>query len=122
MGYRSDVCIGLTDAATRLFKTMLDHLPETHEAHQLAKDAVGSYRDIPFDAHRKPHMDLDCKMYWDHVKWYEGYECVDFMHCFLEHISEEDFRFVRVGDSSDDIEEIGSYYDSDIYIARSISW
>ena len=122
MGYRSEVCIGLTDDATRLLMTMLEHLPPTHEVHELLNDARRGYQVAP-DAHRNLSLDCEEKLHWDYVKWYENYEDVGFVEEFLsECIPEEDYRFVRIGEDSEDVEQRGEYYDSEIYINRSISW
>ena len=124
MGYRSQVCIGMTDDAMRLFRTILDHIPESQEIHSLIKDAQTSRHYRPWgDKHKEPTSDCEDKLYWDHVKWYDGYECVDFIESFLaDCIPEEDYRLVRIGEESDDVEERGDYYDADIHIQRSISW
>ncbi len=124
MGYRSEVCIGLTDDASRLFRTMLEHLPEGHEAIALIKDAETMNHHHPWqDQHKSTEKDCEDKLFWSYVKWYEGYECVDFVETFLnECIPEEDYRFVRIGEESDDVEERGEYWDAEIYVQRSISW
>ncbi len=124
MGYRSEVCIAMTDDASRLFRTILEHLPKSHELHQLVKDANTSYHHQPWeDKHKKPDVDCESKMYWDYVKWYEGYECVDMIEAFLtDCIPEEDYRFIRIGEESDDVDERGEYWDADIHVQRSISW
>ena len=121
MGYRSEVCIGMTDDASRLFMTILSHLPEGHEAHSLLKDAPdGDYMKRNF---MDPSSDMNSKLYWEYLKWYDGFECVDFINDFLcEAIPEDEYRFVRIGEETDDVEERGQYWDSDIYITRSISW
>jgi len=123
MGYRSEVCIALTDDAVRVLSTILEHLPASHEARNLLRDAQiqpGYLSD--FQAHKDSSKDCELKLYWDYVKWYEGYECVDFVETFLQEIPHEDYRFVRVGEESDDVEERGDYYDSDVFVRRSISW
>jgi len=124
MGYRSEVCIGLTDDAARLFRTIVEHMPETHEIHSLLLDAERPMDKSPWrDEHKDPDKDCETKLYWNQVKWYEGYECVDLIECFLtECVPEEDYRFLRVGEETDDTEERGDYYDSDMHIQRTISW
>ena len=124
MGYRSEVCIGLTDDGMRLLRTMMDHLPDDHEAHSLLKDAQTMRGCGPWsDGHKDSTTDCEDKMHWDYIKWYEGYECVEFVERFLsECIPEEDYRFVRIGEESDDVEERGEYWDAEIHIHRSISW
>ncbi len=124
MGYRSQVCIGMTDDASRLFRTMLEHVPESHEIHGLLKDAETYRQPHPWgDKHKNPNEDCEDKLYWDHVKWYDGYEDIDFIESFLaDCIPEEDYRLVRVGEETDDVEERGDYCDSEIFVQRSISW
>ena len=123
MRYRSEVCIGMTDDASRLFRTILEHLPEHHEVKQLVKDAATQRTWAWKDQHKSPDVDCEDKMYWDYVKWYEGYDCVGFMEDFLENcIPCEDYRFVRIGEESDDVEERGEYCDADIHVHRTISW
>ena len=70
-----------------------------------------------------PNLDCGDKWYWDYVKWYDGYECVDFIESFLaDCIPEEDYRLVRIGEDNDDVEERGDYWDAEIYVQRTISW
>ena len=123
MGYRSEVCIGLTDDASRLLRTMVEHIPTEHEIHSLLKDAESNHHKTWSDQHRDPNVDCEQKLYWDYVKWYEGYECVDFIESFLSDcIPEEDYLFVRIGEDDDDIDRRGEFYDAEVYISRSISW
>ena len=124
MGYRSEVCIGLTDDAARLFRTILDHLPEHHELRQLVKDAHTSRNHHPWgEEHKTEDKDCEDKLYWDGVKWYDGFEDVDFIEAFItDCIPEEDYKFVRIGEETDDVDERGDYWDAEIYVQRSISW
>ena len=123
MGYRSQVCIGMTDDAMRLFRTMLDHVPESHEIHSLIKDAESWRQSYPWDeGHKSPDKDCEEKLYLYHVKWYDGYECIDFVESFLtDCIPEEDYRLLRIGEENEDIEERGDYWDAEIFIQRTIS-
>ena len=126
MGYRSEVCIGFTDAAGRLFKTMLDHLPDDHEVRDLVKDAEQNFtqnildKAAPLSTERL--SDYEGKLYWNYVKWYQRFDDVGFIEDFLSAIPDEDYRFVRIGEDQDDSENRGEYYDAEIYINRSISW
>ena len=122
MGYRSDVCIALTDSATRLVKTILNHLPEGHEAHALAKHDSGTFIDITPKDIANPDLDCDSKIYFDHVKWYEGYEDVSFFEEVVASLDEEDYLITRVGEDQSDIEQTGGYWDSDVYVSRKIEW
>ena len=71
MGYRSDVCIAMTDSATRLMKAIISHLPESHEVHQLLEEDGANFKDITADHIANKDCDCDSKMYFEYVKWYE---------------------------------------------------
>lgn len=49
-------------------------------------------------------------IYWDSVKWYDGYDDVKFIRSFLEKNNKE-YYFVRVGEEIGDIEEIDNIND-----------
>lgn len=122
MGYRSDVCIALTDSAARLVKTIMNHLPEGHAALDLANQDSGTFIDITPKDITNPDFDCDSKIYFEHVKWYEGYDCVSFFEEMIQSLDEEDYLIVRIGEDQNDIEQTGSYYDSDVYVSRKIEW
>ena len=122
MGYRSDVVIALTDSATRLIKTVIEHLPEGHEVHQLLKEDLGSFKDITPNNIANQLFDCDSKIHFDHVKWYEDYEDVSFFDEILESLDDQEWLFTRLGEESDDTEQRGNYWDSGVYIRRAIEW
>ena len=122
MGYRSDVCVAMTDSATRLMKTIISHLPEHHEVHQLVKMDEGTFVDIGPQHIANQDFDCDSKMFFEDVKWYESYEDVGFIEEVLVSIDDEEWLITRVGEETNDIETQGSYYDSDVYVSRSIQW
>lgn len=122
MGYRSDVCIALTDSASRLVKTIISHLPEGHEALELVKHDSGTFIDITPKDITNPDFDCDSKMYFEHVKWYERYDDVSFIEEVIHSLDEEDYLVTRVGEDQNDIEQTGSYWDSDVYVSRKIEW
>ncbi len=49
---------------------------------------------------------------WNSVKWYDGYPEVDLFMNFLNEINDDDFVFIRVGESYDDIDRRGCYWDN----------
>ena len=122
MGYRSDVCIAMTDSATRLMKAIISHLPEDHEVHQLVREDEGTFSDIRQEHIANQDFDCDSKMYFEQVKWYESYEDVGFIEEVLGAIDEEDWLITRVGEEQDDIVQAGGYWDSDGYGSRRIEW
>ena len=113
MGYRSEVAIALTDDATRLLKAIEEHA----DFDGLLAEAEGTY-----PKHLDPEADNGCKLYWDHLKWYDGYGAIDALNNFMDVIPDEDFLFVRSGEDLEDNEEKGDFYDSEIYITKSLQW
>ena len=122
MGYRSDVCVAMTDSATRLMKTIISHLPEDHDIHSLLQADDGDFKDITSRHMANQDYDCDSKMYFEHVKWYESYDDVGLIEEVLGSIDDEDWLITRVGEEQNDIEQTGSYWDSDVYVSRSIQW
>lgn len=122
MGYRSDVCVAMTDSATRLMKAIISHLPEKHEVHYLIQADEGSFKDITPQDIANQDFDCDSKMYFEHIKWYESYEDVGFIEEVLNSIDDEEWLVTRVGEEQADIEQTGCYWDSDVYVSRSIQW
>ena len=113
MGYRSEVAVALTDDATTLLKAIEEH----YDFNGLLDDAEGNY-----PKHLDPKADNECKLYWGYIKWYDGYPGVDALTQFMNGIPAEDFLFVRSGEELDDNEYNGDFYDSEIYITKSLQW
>jgi hypothetical protein len=103
-------------------KAIISHLPEHHEVHHLIKEDAANFRDITKSQIANQDFDCDSKMYFEHVKWYESYEDVSFIEEVLHSIDDEEWLITRVGEEQNDIEQTGSYYDSDVYVSRSIQW
>ena len=128
MGYRSEVAIGLTDCAVRLLATLMEHDENLQDLISSADKSAWYCAEVdrpdrpvakmPFEDSK----DYGCNFHWDYVKWYEDYEDIAAMTSFLNALPTEDFRFVRVGENAGDIEEMGDYYDCEIYVQRSVSW
>ena len=56
------------------------------------------------------------------MKWYDSYTEVQQMETFLYNLLEDDtYLFLRIGEETDDMETQGHYWESDMYIQRSIS-
>ena len=116
MGYRSEVAIALTsEAANKLF-VLQDFCPELK---QLINDADET---INFDK-KSIDQGRDTKFYWNYIKWYDTYTEIQQMETFLHNILEDhcDFLLLRIGEETDDMETQGHYWESDMYIQRSIS-
>jgi hypothetical protein len=113
MGYRSEVAIALTDDATRLLKAI-----EEHEVFDdLLTSAEGSY-----PKHLDPEVDNWCKLFWGDIKWREDWPEIAAFHEFIAGLPEEDYLFVRSGEDLEDNTFDGQFYDSEIYISKSLQW
>ena len=128
MGYRSEVAIGLTDCAVRMLATLMEHDENLRDLINSADKSAWYCADINRPDGPKAKMpfedskDYGCNFHWDYIKWYEDFEDVGAMITLLNSLPDEDFRFVRIGENAEDVEEQGSYYDSEIYVQRAISW
>ena len=117
MGYRSDVAIAIHKDLQGEFLTFLKTtrvMAEIFQGFTLDKDFKG-------DGH------------WlfteKQIKWYdcdpEHYPEIDAFEKFFAVMDEDEeteskYRFVRIGERYDDVEERGEWYDSDIYVKREI--
>ena len=114
MGYRSQVVLAVSKEVLPQFLTTLARSSE-------AKDLCFVHADKKIDNYDERGGFL---FMWDHVKWYDSYECVgaliDFMD-WCDDENDEDYRFVRTGEELDDNETRG-YGFNDIYVSRSIDF
>ncbi len=112
MGYRSTVAIAFTDHAVRLLDAIAGHIPELAELiAEAERQTINDCED-----------DKGGKLYWDYIKWYDGYNPISALEQFLCCIPDEDFHFLRLGEEPADIEERGGFYESEMYVNRSIEW
>ena len=71
---------------------------------------------------------------WDHIKWYDSYEEIQAIEDFMDWCDSEDievegadhaamdfFRFVRIGEEMDDVEQRGMGF-WDVGVQRAISY
>ena len=126
MGYRSEVVLAVSKPMVPHFLTVLAQ----HESvRQLVHDA---------DQFEENYIDGGMLMYWSGIKWYESYpeiaaiekfvsdcesECVEGWAPEEEHDTEYDhFRFVRIGEETNDVEEKGGFADCDICVTRAVNF
>lgn len=106
MGYRSEVALTLgKDDMIRLFDE--------------AKLAQGEISEFLEYAKLIKHNDEYITLYWDWVKWYDGYDTVDFITHFYKKLRDEDknYAFKRIGEDNEDYEsEFGEDYHVDEFV------
>ena len=128
MGYRSEVVLAVSK---KMMPHFLGHLSQCDDA---------AYKFVFMEADKKIE-DYDGEgtnvFSWDHVKWYDSYPEVkaitdfvsmntDYLYSvgkdFDDHSYAEHFRFVRMGEDNEDIEEEGWLCSGDIGIRRELSF
>jgi hypothetical protein len=113
MGYRSEVALALTGDAANVLRELCEHQPVLKE---LMNDNVDNHGWDSSD----PDFDRPVKLRWSGVKWYEDYLEIRMLQAFMNETDEEEWLFLRIGEESDDTEEQGQFWESDMYIERSI--
>ena len=116
MGYRSDVGWACDPAVAEVIDAVLELNPKQDNSD------VHSLIDMGRDSHWG--SDRTDRLFFEHVKWYEGYHDVDMFNRLMEMLDayglDEFYGFIRIGEETDDIEQRGSPYEYDMYINRSI--
>jgi len=126
MGYRSEVVLAVSKPMVPHFLTVLAQHPEVR---QLVHEA---------DTFDKDYCAGGMLMHWDNIKWYDSYPEIAAIISFVADCESESvegwadtsnpyteyehFRFVRIGEETDDIEEKGGFGEGDIHISRSVTF
>ena len=131
MGYRSEVVLAIS-------KKMVPHFMVTMAQEPQIRELVFKHTD-------KLDQDYDGEggwmMHWEHIKWYESYPPIACIENFisdcesesLEGLTLEDeteerereyshFRFVRLGEEFDDVEQKGEFCWDSIHLERSVTF
>ena len=107
MGYRSDVGLCLTDAGKKTLDAKLAALEAGTERTRHIHDLLNSPRDK-----REDQESGAVAWLWEYLKWYTDYDDVSFVENLLRELDEEDYFFIRVGESNDDTEIQGDFWDN----------
>ena len=114
MGYRSEVALALTQDAAKLFKAICDH---NSGLKSLIEDCDTTYGWEESEI----EQGYTTKLHWTHIKWYDGYLEIDQIQEFMNNVDEEEWHFLRIGEETEDIDQQGAFWESDMYITRAIS-
>ena len=116
MGYRSQVVLAVSKEAYALLTTVIARGGDVAELF----DTQNGYVEIQHNY----EADDSVAYLWDSIKWYEDYPAIRAIENFMAQLEnsemEEHYRFVRVGEDSNDNEERGYGFEN-IYIDRSIN-
>jgi hypothetical protein len=106
MGYRSDVGLCLNTEGKKILQDALSALEGDQEHTRLIRELFNS-------AERKEDTDSSAVAYmWRDVKWYADYSDVAFVESLLQSIGDDTYLFIRVGESDDDTEQRGCFWDN----------
>ena len=132
MGYRSEVVLAIAPEAASAFMALCAKSPKVME---FCHDA---------DVFKSGYAQKgDWFMHWSHIKWYDSFPEIEALNEFVtmmecdnltdygepEHPKRSDgsddqwgeyFKFVRIGEDQDDVEDKGWGFQSDIGLQRSI--
>ena len=124
MGYRSQVVLAVSKELMPHFLSVMAKVPEAREL------VFGHNDELDQDYQDEGHFFVR----WDSVKWYDTYDDVTAIQNFVdaagsddfelsdgEGDSSENFRFVRIGEDSSDVDCNGYGFDH-IYPYTNINW
>ena len=117
MGYRSDVAIAIHKDQIGEFLTFLNTT-------ELMAEIFGDMSDF--------HLDKDYQEegHWlftvSGIKWYSSYKDIQMFEKFFDAMDEDEktdnkYRFVRIGEQNDDVEERGDWWNSELHVKREIA-
>ena len=113
MGYRSEVYLGVDK---EIIEKLLTYAGLNPNAYKML---------FEYTEYAKKAENGGLLFYWDHVKWYDSYPDVRIIQEFImddEH--HEQVKFLRLGESYDDIEEVGGsdnfYFEVDRQVVEHI--
>jgi hypothetical protein len=106
MGYRSDVGLCLSAKGKEALDAALAEAQNTNEHFSVIKELLdcGSVRSSSDDGAVAYH--------WQWLKWYADYYDVSFIENLLRSLDDEDYLFIRVGESDDDTEYQGGFWNN----------
>lgn len=106
MGYRSEICIAISNDIV---------IPE-------------NVNEALISVFTEPYITTKTTKYYYHdgIKWYsdmEGYEDITTIEDFIsDNIDTEKVALLRIGEEYDDIQEYGAFWDFGIYLNRTITY
>lgn len=111
MGYRSDVALAIAPSEATLLKELSDSNEELKSLLDMAC----------ISEHWPPEGEgYITKFKWEYQKWYDSFPDVFAMTRFMNNIDDENYRFLRIGEEPQDIEEEGYLECEGMYIQRYI--
>lgn len=117
MGYYSDVVLVLSKKAAQVLRERIE------KAEAEAEEGADCDWQVDFtDKYLK--TDGAELYYWESIKWYTAFPEVKWLEDFIDSLDGTDFLFIRIGESYEDIEHDGMFWDNPftVNIARKITF
>ena len=114
MGYRSDVGLVLDKKSAALLW-----------GNMILSPIASKINDLLSNAKRKINLETGDELYlWTNIKWYSEYEEIKWLTDFLNNLDEISWYFIRIGESIEDIDVHGFYFDNtfELDVSRSINF
>lgn len=103
MSYRSDVGLCLSARGRQALEEKIAELAPEDENTAIIKSLFENPRACE---------DGCAAWFWGGVKWYEDYADVAFTENFIKALEEEDYLFLLIGESDDDTEHRGGFWEN----------
>jgi hypothetical protein len=116
MGYRSEVGLCLAGSAQAKLEASLLKLANKKGAGNASKTKLIQtlFQEAIL---KKDKASGTTAYYWESIKWYDDYSDVSFVEAFLEKLNEDDYLFIRLGESDDDNEIKGDFWDNPLHMS-----
>ena len=95
MDYYSEIVVSMSPRLASVFEALLEH-------HSPLEDLCNGA-----DIFERTKFGLLIR--WGHFRWYHGITAIDDFMNFLTGFEETDFKYIRIGEDTDDIERFGTY-------------
>jgi hypothetical protein len=119
MGYRSEVGLCLSAEGKRNLEQALPELEcKNRETAKTVNELLNS-------GNMREHKESGAVAYhWEWLKWYHDFDDVSFFNSFMETLDDNDYLFIRLGESDDDNEIECSFWSNPfgMCMLRSISF
>lgn len=119
MGYYSEVGLVLSKKGMEQFQEKIDSIDPNSETYQNLCALISNS-----DVSTEPLDSGEKLFHWDWIKWYESFSEIAFFETLMDDLDPEDFLFLRVGESIEDVEEKGAFCDNsfNFNLIRSITF
>jgi hypothetical protein len=104
--YYSEVVVSMSPRLAAVFEALLDH--------------ESSMEDLCNCADIFETSSYGLLIRWARFRWYHGLPAIDNFTSFLTGFEESEFKYIRIGEDADDVEQYGSYCGLGVRLVQKI--